>query len=171
MNVRYFPPVTAIVGLGKLAAGRVRFKGHDPGTEFILADGERHRIFRVMQAAPESELSGGSVVRLTIRFRFARFSPGTNQVLSLLPVPVITGMPGILQKIWTYCDETGYSQGIYLFESKAFAEAYLGSPVVRVLKGRTAEGSFSWDIEDGGQGAQTPDAADQEKEAASGTDT
>ena len=170
MNLRYLPPAAALVGLGKMITGRIRFKGADPGTKFILADGQRHRVFRIMQSGPGPEIPGGSAVRLTIRFRFARFSPRTNQSLSLIPVPVIAGMPGILQKVWTYCAETGYSQGIYRFTSKALAEAYLGSPVVSVLKHRAEKGTFSWEIEDIGQSTLTPDTIDQNKEQTSGTD-
>jgi hypothetical protein len=168
MNIRYFPPVSAMAGFGRMITGRVHFRRERVGTIIVSADGEQNRVFREMRVDRAGDVMPESKVTLTLRFRFARFSPRTNQFLSLLPVPVIAGMPGILQKVWTYCDETGYSQGIYLFESKMFAEAYLRSPIVRLLEGRAAEGSFSWEIEAGSQSALTPNANDQEKESASG---
>lgn len=170
MTLRYLPPFTAVVGMVRMLTGQVRFNRDRLGEEIVMEEGQRHRVFREIRVHSKKGIRPGSEVTLTVRFRFARFSPRTNQVLSLIPVPVIAGMPGLLRKTWTYCDETGYSQGIYQFESNVLAQVYLRSPVVRVLIRRTAEGTFTWKIEDMDQGTLTPGAAGQEKEAASGTD-
>jgi hypothetical protein len=55
-------------------------------------------------------------------------------------------MPGLRQKTWTHCDETGYSQGIYRFESVETAETYRASPVVRILEKRTVPGSMDHSV-------------------------
>ena len=156
MSIRYFPPLAAMAGFGRMIAGRVHFRRERVGTVIVSADGERHQVFREMRVDPAGDVVPESLVTLKLRFRFARFSSGTNQILSLLPVPVIAGMPGILQKTWTYCDETGYSQGIYRFESELLAEGYLRSLVIHVLKRRTVEGSFAWDTEYDHQGSLPP---------------
>jgi hypothetical protein len=119
-----------------------------------MENGEQQKVFREMWVEPVSKEKHESPVTLILRFKFARFSPATNRILSLLPVPVIVGMPGFIQKTWTYCDGTGHSQGIYLFESAQQAEAYRNSPVIRVLEKRTVKGSFKR----GDQSALTPNA-------------
>ncbi len=156
MDLHTLPPVAAMAGLVRMLTGRVHFDRDRIGDVLTMENGERHRIFREMRVDPAGDVMQESAVTLKLRFRFTRFSSGTNQILSLLPVPVIAGMPGILQKTWTYCDETGYSQGIYRFESDLLAEGYLRSLLIRVLKGRTVEGSFAWNIEYDHQGSLTP---------------
>ncbi len=152
MKLRCLPPVAAIAGLVRMCTGRVHFNRQRVGEVLVLGNGERHRVFREVRLDPGRPVPSGSTVRLTLRFRFARFSPATNRRLSLLPIPTIIGMPGFLQKTWTHCDETGYSRGIYLFESAAQAETYRQSPVITVLKKRTAQGTFSWQLDPGQEG-------------------
>jgi hypothetical protein len=55
-------------------------------------------------------------------------------------------MPGFRQKTWTFCGETGYSQGIYQFESMELAEGYRTSPVMRILEKRSVPGSTSHEL-------------------------
>lgn len=143
MVLRYLPPVAAITGLGRMLAGRVRFNRRRVGKILIEENGEQHRVFREVEVDSPQRLPCGLPVALKLRFRFARFSPAVNRWLSLIPVPAIIGMPGLRQKTWTHCDETGYSQGIYQFESIETAEAYLASLVVRMLEKRAAPGSMS----------------------------
>jgi hypothetical protein len=147
MELKTLPPVAAMSGLIRTLAGRVHFNRDRVGDELVMENGERHRVFREVRVDPHRMAPPESVVTLTLRFQFARFSQAANQRLSLLPIPVIIGMPGFLKKTWTWCDETGYSQGIYLFASAGQAEAYRRSPVIRVLKKRTVKGSYSWTLD------------------------
>lgn len=147
MELKTLPPVAAMTGLARTLAGRVHFNRNRVGDELILENGERHRVFREVRVDPGRMVPPESTVMLTLRFQFARFSQVINQRLSLLPVPVIIGMPGFLQKTWTVCDESGYSQGIYVFASAKQADAYRQSLVVRVLKKRTVKGSFTWTLD------------------------
>jgi len=146
MDLRYLPPVAAITGLGRMLTGRIRFNRQRAGDVFVEENGEQHRVFREVHVDPPGSLQGGPPVVLKIRFKFARFSSAVNRWLSLIPVPAIIGMPGFEQKTWTHCDETGYSQGIYRFESVQTAEAYRASPVVRLLEKRAVPGSMSTSI-------------------------
>jgi hypothetical protein len=146
MDLRYFPPVTAIIGLGRMLTGQVRFNRQRVGEMLVEENGEQHRVFREVRVDSRRSLPVEAPVVLKIRFKFGRFTPAVNRWFSLLPVPAIIGMPGFKKKTWTYCDETGYSQGIYRFESVEAAEAYRASPVVRILEKRTVPGSMEHTI-------------------------
>jgi len=157
MELRTLPPVAFVAGLGRMLAGHVHFDRQRHGEVLVMENGERHRVFREVRVGPAGAAGPESTVKLTLRFKFARFSPAVNERLSLIPIPVIIGMPGFRQKTWTHCEETGYSQGIYLFASARQAEAYRVSPVIRVLRRRTVEGSFTWELDpvEEGTAAQT----------------
>jgi len=86
---------------------------------------------------------------LMVRFRFARFSPVANRRLSLIPVPIILGMPGFRQKTWTFCEASDFSQGIYQFESPETADGYRLSFVMRILEKRSAPGSMTHEVFEG----------------------
>lgn len=146
MDLRYLPPVAAITGLGRVLTGRVSFNRQRVGEMLFEENGEQHRVFREVRVDSPRSMPVEAPVVLKLRFRFARFSPAINRWLSLLPVPAIIGMPGFKQKTWTYCDETGYSQGIYRFESVETAEAYRMSTVIRVLEKRIVPGSMDHGI-------------------------
>jgi len=146
MGMRTLPPVAAMTGLARVLAGRVHFDRKRIGQVLVVEDGERHRIFREVRVDPARKEPSDPPVTLTLRFRFARFSPAANRRLSLIPIPAIIGMPGFLGKTWTHCEKTGISQGIYRFESLETAAAYLASPVVRILERRAAPGSMGHSI-------------------------
>jgi hypothetical protein len=111
-----------------------------------MEDGEAHVVFREVRVASSRSVPAESMTVLKVRFKFASFSPTVNRRLSLIPIPVITGMPGFRQKVWTFCEESGYSQGIYQFESMDLAEEYRKSPVMRILEKRTVPGSTSYEL-------------------------
>ena len=146
---RYLPPVAATVALWRLLSGRVRFPKDSRGRTLTMEDGQKHIVFREMRVAPSRPGSEGSMTVLKVRFRFARFSPAVNRRLSLIPIPVIAGMPGLRRKIWTLCEESGVSQGLYQFESPSQAEGYLKSAVMRALERRSVPGSTSHEILNG----------------------
>jgi len=143
---RYLPPVAIAVALGRLLAGRISFPKDPTGRLLTMEDGEEHTVFREVRVASSVPVPAESMNVLRVRFKFARFSPAANRRLSLVPIPVIIGMPGFRRKIWTFCDKSGYSQGIYQFESMETAEGYVRSPVMRILERRSVPGSFSHKI-------------------------
>ena len=110
-----------------------------------MEDGEAHAVFREVRVASSRSVPAESMTVLKVRFKFARYSAAVNKRLSLIPIPVITGIPGFRQKTWTYCEESGYSQGIYQFESAYQAEGYRKSSVMRILEKRSAPGSTSYE--------------------------
>lgn len=135
--MRYLPPVTSAVFIGRLLTGRVAFPRGSVGKVLSMDNGEEHRIFREVKVTSSRSVPVESMTVLKVRFKFARFSPELNQRLSLIPVPAIAGMPGFRQKTWTFCEGNGYSQGIYQFESPEQAVDYINSLVMRVLERRS----------------------------------
>lgn len=146
---RYLPPVAAGVGLWRLVSGRIRLPGDRVGRFLTTENGEVHTVFREIRVASSRSVTTEDMTVLRVRFRFARFSHPVNRILSLLPVPAIIGMPGFRGKIWTFCRDSGYSQGIYQFESLEQAEEYCQSPVMVVLEKRSVPGSMSKEIHSG----------------------
>ncbi len=67
-------------------------------------------------------MSGGPVV-LIFDFPNGAFGPERTEALKPLAED-IAGQPGLLWKIWTESPEEGRAGGVYLFESRAAAEAY-----------------------------------------------
>jgi len=148
-NVRYLPPICIAAALGRLISGRISFRSEPVGQSLVMEDGEEHLVFREVRVSSSGSLPESSMAVLRVRFRFARFSPATNRRLSLLPVPIILGMPGFIQKTWTFCETTGFSQGIYQFESPETAEEYRHSPVMKILEKRSVPGSMTHEVFEG----------------------
>ncbi len=148
-GVRYLPPVTAMVAIGRLLSGRVRFPADRVGQLLTMGDGEEHRVFREVRVSSSRSVPAESMTVLKVRFKFASFSPAANRRLSLLPIPIILGMPGFRQKTWTFCEASGFSQGIYQFESSGAADGYRRSPVMRVLEKRTVPDTMTHELFEG----------------------
>jgi hypothetical protein len=145
-TVRYMPPVVVVVAIGRLLSGRIRFSRDRVRQLLTMGDGEEHRVFREVRVTSNRAVPAESMTVLMVRFKFARFSPAANRRLSLLPIPVILGMPGFRQKTWTLCEDSGFSQGIYQFESPGAADGYRRSPVMRVLEKRSVPGSMTHEV-------------------------
>ena len=65
---------------------------------------------------------------------------------------VFTTLPGLLWKIWLRSPERHESGGIYLFESREAAEAYVDGPIVARIKGNPDFGNVTvklFDIREG----------------------
>ena len=127
--IRYLPPIAVVVTVWRLLSGRIRFHGDRVGKILTMEDGEVHAVFREVRVASSRSVPAESMTVLKVRFKFARYSAPVNKRLSLIPIPVITGMSGFRQKTWTFSEESGYSQGIYQFESMEMTEGYMASPV------------------------------------------
>ena len=144
--IRYLPPIAVVVTEWRLQTGHIRFHGDRVGKILTMEDGEVHAVFREVRVASSKSVPAESMTVLKVRFKFASFSPTVNRRLSLIPIPVITGMLGFRQKTWTFSEESGYSQGIYQFESMEMTEGYMASPVMRILEKRSAPGSTSYEL-------------------------
>jgi hypothetical protein len=61
---------------------------------------------------------------LLVEFPMTGFGPARTEALRPLAED-IAGEPGLIWKIWTEAPAEGRAGGVYLFESRAIAEAYL----------------------------------------------
>ena len=147
--VRYLPPVCVVVSLLRLLSGLVHYPKDRVGETLTMENGEKHTMFREMKVTSSRSVPADCMTVLKVRFKFARFSQAVNRRLSLIPIPVIIGMPGFRQKTWTFCEESGYSLGIYQFESMEQAEQYRNSIIMRVLGKRSVPGSTTHEFYSG----------------------
>lgn len=145
-TIRYLPPVCAAISTWRVLSGRVSFPKDRLGKTLAFEDDGVHSVFREMQVSSPQPCPSKYMTVLKVSFKFARFSPTVNKWLSLIPVPVILGMPGFRHKTWTSSGDSGYSQGIYQFESMDLAVGYRESLIMRVLKKRSVPGSTSYEI-------------------------
>lgn len=132
------------VSLGLL--GRIGFPETLAGRVLTMADGEKFTVFRQAEVRTGSgcPVRPGAIFR--IRFRFTGGSPGLNQGLSLIPIPLIVGFPGFRTKVWTIHENTGAFQGIYEWDSAEDAADYAESLAIRLMKKRAVPDSISQEI-------------------------
>jgi len=139
-GIRKIPPVCLCFALAKLLTGRLKLSKAHVGTEYVDKHGSMFRIFRNILAEP----SGSSVetVVFIVSFRFERLSHEANKVASLIPMLLIAGFPGFVQKMYAVNEENGYWQGIYEWKSKQHLDAYKKSFVFRMMKKRALTNSI-----------------------------
>jgi len=146
VRLSYLPPVSVAVSIWRLLTGRISFPRNRVGQGVTMEDGDAQTVFREVRVASSKSVPVESMTILKVRFKFARYSAAANRRLSLIPIPIIAGMPGFRQKIWSFSGESGFSQGIYQFELMSQAEEYRNSPVMSVLEKRSVKGSTSHEL-------------------------
>ena len=118
-----------------LLRGRVHFPRERLGQTLVL-EGEKWIIFRqvVIDPGPGQPAQPGAVFRP--RFHVRGMSARANMLFSWLPVPFITGLPGLRSKLWLYEPASVEDAERY---SRSFAAAFMtrrslpGSVSFRVL--------------------------------------
>ena len=80
-----------------------------------MKDGLEFKIFRHMKLMKKKKV--GQPAIFIVRFKFKKFSHETNIKASRIPIPLIAGFPGFMDKLWMIDWDTGYWQGIYQFEN------------------------------------------------------
>ena len=131
-----------VLGLG----GRLGFPRALCGRVLTMADGAKFTVFRqaVIKSGAGHSTGPGAVFRIS--FHFIGGSPGLNQRLSLIPIPLIVGFPGFRTKIWTLNEDTGAFQGIYEWSSTEAAADYAESLAIRLMKKRAVADSVHQEI-------------------------
>jgi hypothetical protein len=76
-------------------------------------------------------------VNLQIQFDL-RCTPTEYRGLAEHVAPAISGVPGLLWKVWILDEEHGRGGGVYLFANRLAATAYLEGPIVSRLRGNPA---------------------------------
>jgi hypothetical protein len=121
----------------KLQTGKLRMSYEYVGSKTRTEDGQAFTIFRQIKNR-DAEFSS-SQVTFVVSFKFAHLSHRANKLASLLPMLLIAGFPGFVQKIYAVNKETGYWQGMYSWKSAAHLEAYKKSFVFRMMNKRAVE--------------------------------
>jgi len=113
--------------------------GEFVGRQTISDDGKVFTIFRQIKKR-KADLSGGKIT-FVVSFKFARLSHRANKLASIIPMLLIAGFPGFVQKLYAVNNETGYWQGIYEWSSSDHLETYRQSFVYRMMNRRALKGT------------------------------
>jgi hypothetical protein len=139
-GIRKIPLVCLCIAIARLLTGRLKLSKEHVGTEFMDKHRSVFRIFRNILTEPSG--SSPETIVFVVSFRFARLSHKANKVASLIPMLLIAGFPGFVQKMYAVTIENGYWQGIYEWKSKQHLEAYKNSFVFRMMKKRAYNNSI-----------------------------
>ena len=138
-KIRKIPPVCLCVALAKLLTGRLRLSDKYLGDEVRNKDGNVFIVFRNIKT--QKQISTPDACVFVVSFKFARLTHKANKLVSLIPMLIIAGYPGFIQKMYAVNKENGYWQGMYEWKSKHHLEAYKKSFVFRMMKKRAKAGT------------------------------
>ena len=130
-----------MVAIFKLLTGKLRMSSEFVGCETRTEDAQVFTIFRQIKSRKSGFSEGQST--FVVRFKFARLSHTANKLASLLPMLLIAGFPGFVQKIYAVNKETGYWQGMYAWRSENHLDAYTNSFVYRMMNKRAQRGTVN----------------------------
>ena len=139
-KIRKIPPVCLCIAVARLLSGRLRLSDEYLGAEVRNDDGNTYRVFRNIKTREHASNSDSCV--FIVSFKFTRLSHKANKVVSLIPMLLIAGFPGFVQKMYAVNEENGYWQGIYEWQSRQHLEAYKKSFVFRMMKKRALANSI-----------------------------
>ena len=89
------------------------------------------------------------MVILIVQFKQKGVSVAEAKSVNEVMVPMIDAKPGFISKMWLGSDDTGEFAGVYQFETKEDAEAYVQSDVIAFLKSLpTLDGEMACKIYD-----------------------
>ena len=110
------------------------------GQTVKMQDGQEFTVFRHItnHRFPESS----STAIFIVSFKFARLSHNANRIASILPMLLITGLPGFDCKMYSMNKSNGYWQGMYQWQSKQALEEYKKSFVFRMMNKRVIKGTL-----------------------------
>ena len=143
-DIRLNPVSLLARAVGLWLHGRVHLLEDQVGS--VVRDGEDYLIFRQIVVDTIDAPGKKPEAILKIRFRFARGSARVNKKLSLIPIPFIIGVPGFRSKLWMLGQETGQFQGVYEWDTRVAAEAYMRSFAIRLMTRRAIPETLSHEI-------------------------
>lgn len=138
-KVRILPPVCLSVAILELLTGKLRLSREFVGCETINDDGQVFTVFR--QIKKRKAVISDDLATFVVRFKFARLSHRANKLASIIPMLLIAGFPGFVQKLYAVNKETGYWQGMYEWRSADHLEIYKTSFVYRIMNKRAIKGT------------------------------
>jgi hypothetical protein len=140
-NLRKIPPVCLVISLARLVSGRLIVSHSYRERPVVNARGGTFIIFRHIRVNPLEQETGNCV--FVVSFKFARLSFRANKLASVVPMLMITGFPGFMQKMYAMDPDTGFWQGMYQWRSGEHLEAYQKSFVFRMMKRRAINGTVN----------------------------
>jgi hypothetical protein len=136
-----FSPFWSIVKTaGYVLSGRLRFPRQRIGEIVTDDQGRQYTVFRQIVVAPTRGKAQDPGAILTLHFKVTNLTPRTNQLYSLLPLPLYLGDPGFRSKLFTIHGED--CQSIYEWDSARNAEKYVQSIALKSILLRSVPGSF-----------------------------
>jgi hypothetical protein len=102
-----------------------------------LIEMDDHSNFQVFRHITERRVNFKSKHTVFIvSFKFSHLSHRGNKLASIVPMLLITGFPGFVEKIYAVNHGNGYWQGMYQWESLESLEEYKKSFVFQVMNKR-----------------------------------
>ncbi len=139
-------PLYSLVRFWGLAvSGRLHFLRERVGEELCL-DGEKWIIFRQVIVDPAKGQPEKPEAVFRPRFHVAGMSVRQNILFSLIPIPLIVGLPGFRSKLWMYNPETGDFSGYYEWDTVEDAENYGRSFAASFMTHRSVPGSVTFRV-------------------------
>lgn len=138
---RRLPPVCLFFALTRMIAGKLILSKEFVGVHIKAEDGKVFRIFRNIRQYRE-ENNEESIV-FVVQFKFARLSHRANKLASVIPMLLIAGHPGFIQKIYAADHESGCWRGMYQWKSREHLEQYKRSFVYRMMNKRAIQSSIT----------------------------
>jgi hypothetical protein len=138
-KARTTPPVCLSVAILELLTGKLKMSREFVGRQTITDNGQVFIIFRHI-FNKKAKISEGHIT-FVVRFKFARLSHQANKLASIIPMLLIAGFPGFIQKLYAINKETGYWQGMYEWGSVNQLEVYKKSFVYRMMNKRAIKGT------------------------------
>lgn len=143
-TIRTLPPVCLLISLLRLISGKLRFSKTYHGKQILNSSDEAYTIFRHVLVHPKIEGSDNCV--FMVRFKFAHLSHRANKAASIIPMLLITGLPGFMQKMYAVDPDSGYWSGVYQWRTQLDLEAYKQSFVFKMMNKRAVRGSIVSEI-------------------------
>jgi hypothetical protein len=140
INARKIAVFCLILSVFRLLSRKLRVNTTYINTAVKMDGGEIYRIFRHITVHPSKRETDG--ILFIVSFKFARLSHRANKIASLLPMLLISGFPGFIQKLYAVNEEDGYWQGMYEWKSEEYLEAYKKSFVFRMMNKRAIPASI-----------------------------
>jgi len=133
MKFREHPVVCIAVSIYRLILGNLKFSKQSIGKELEFND-EKYTVFRHVKNK-SNEIETDSCYFM-VSFKFSHLSLKMNQLTSIIPMLMITGFPGFINKMYGENEKNGHWLGSYRWQSKAHLERYKRSFVFRTMKKR-----------------------------------
>lgn len=138
-NTRILPPVCLLMAILGLLTGKLRMSREFVDHKTVSDDGQVFTIFRQIKKRKPGTIEGH--ITFLVRFKFAHLSHRANKLASIIPMLLIAGFPGFVQKLYAVNKENGYWQGMYEWRSAKHLEAYKQSFVFRMMNKRSLKGT------------------------------